>query len=248
MPQFQFAHSKSIAIMEAEMWTDSHQSPRRGTCFADAHNCQHFPTGLWHCSDNLVTPERSLTLNKPRPWVCFQCHQGSLQLCTDPAQRPGSARSAGKGRAGDSHPTSIWNLYCRVLPQRWKIRSLRWEQQWNVSEYLGNSSSGQMGSEVGPIEEHWLEPALKVNHGRSGRSVQEACAGSRSAAVLALSPAGPMPAAFCVHFKLVWSPLLFTFTPPSFPWEAETVCVASVKIQGEPDYIPRWQLSRLQNG
>ena len=108
MPQLQFAHSKSIAIMEAEMWTDSHQSPRRGTCFANAHNCQHVPTGLWHCSDNLVTPERSLTLNKPRPWVCFPVSPGITPGCALTQLRDQGQRDqpAGEGQGIVTQPAS----------------------------------------------------------------------------------------------------------------------------------------------
>ena len=111
MPQLQFAHSKSIAIMEAEIWTESHQSPRPGTCLADAHNCQHFPTGLWHCSNNLVTARKVTDPQQAETLGLLPSVTGDhSRLLTDPAQRPGSARSASWGRAGDSHPTSIWNL------------------------------------------------------------------------------------------------------------------------------------------
>lgn len=118
--------------------------------------------------------ERSLTLNKPRPWVCFPASLGitpgcSLTRLRDQGQRD---QPAGGGQGTVIQPAS--GTFSAESCLR-KIRSLRWEQQWRVSEYLGKSSSGQTCSGVGPIAESQLEPALKVNHGCSCRSIQEAC-------------------------------------------------------------------------
>ena len=185
-------------------------------------------------------PERSPTLNKPRPWVRFLASLGITPGCALTQLRdqgpPGRWQERARGQSLNHH-TKPLSQSPACLPQRWTIGSRRWEQRGRGLWALRRQQHWAEGLRMSR-RASWSQ-VWKATQEHTGGPAQEACgsctrcAGSQSAAVPALSPAGAVPAALCVHLKLVCSPLLFTFTPPSLAWEA--VCVASAKIQGEPD-------------